>query len=88
MMKKLTARQHEILDYVVGRILENYPPTIREVAARFHVTKKVAWDYNRVFIRKGYLSESPHRSARNLRLSPEIGVKIEKGRFTYYEQSH
>jgi repressor LexA len=44
-MKELTKRQNEVYQFILDFIEEhNYPPTVREVAARFSISVKAAFD--------------------------------------------
>jgi repressor LexA len=55
-MKGLTARQREVLDYVMRSIKENGdPPTIRELAAHFGISVKGAYDHVSALKAKGWL---------------------------------
>ncbi len=72
-MKSLTARQREILGYLLEYQGENgYPPSLRETAARFGINLGTVQDHVRALVRKGYLDRQAHRS-RGLRLFPGSG---------------
>ena len=62
-MKRLTARQGEVLDYIRHFVGDNaYPPTIREIAAHFGISVKGAYDHMKALQKKGYLEASGGRS--------------------------
>ncbi len=77
-MKPLTERQREVLAFVEEFCARRgYPPTVREVAARFGIQPRAADDHLAALKRKGYLHREPGRS-RGLVLSPRIpGQTIE-----------
>jgi repressor LexA len=55
-MRELTARQREVLGFIrsfTGR--QGVPPTVRELAERFRVTPRAAFDHLRALERKGML---------------------------------
>lgn len=67
-MKGLTARQREVLAYLHGQILHGgYPPTLRELADKFGVTRSAALGYLTALERKGYIRRE-RRVARGIRL--------------------
>ncbi len=52
----LTARQHEILDWIKGFIHERgMPPTVREIGAHFRIASSSVFDQLKALERKGYL---------------------------------
>lgn len=62
-MRALTARQQEFLTYICSFIEEhNYPPTIREMAARFSVSVKGAYDHVLALKKKGFINYDGKRS--------------------------
>jgi len=69
MSKELTDRQREILDYIEQHLeAEGRPPTVREVAARFHIASpKGAADHLAALERKGYIERTAGAS-RGIRL--------------------
>ena len=67
-MKKLTERQHSVLDWICIFIIEKgYPPTIREIGKQFEFSEKAAHDYVNTFVRKGWVS-TEDKSPRSIRL--------------------
>ncbi len=55
-MKELTARQHEVLDFIIGYIkTHTYSPAIRDIAVHFGMTPKGAHDHVTALKRKGFL---------------------------------
>lgn len=69
-MKPLTEKQKSVLAFVeefCGR--QGYPPTVREVAARFGIQPRAAADHLAALKRKGYLHREPGLS-RGLALFP------------------
>ncbi len=63
-MKKLTARQQEVLDWVVRKTDETgYPPTIREIGAALNIksTNGVS-EHLQALVRKGYLVRDADKS--------------------------
>lgn len=62
----ITARQREILRFIVKSILERgCAPTLREVAARFGFNRRAAQDHLRALERKGFIKRHP-RMARGM----------------------
>ncbi|RKU10847.1 hypothetical protein C6503_19375 [Candidatus Poribacteria bacterium] len=56
MMKKLTDRQRETLQFITDYIqAHGYPPSCRDVGAGTGVSTKAAYDKIHVLVRKGYL---------------------------------
>lgn len=55
-MKEMTQRQREVLGFMRG-FAEKHgaPPTVREIAERFHFTPRAAFDHLRALERKGML---------------------------------
>lgn len=55
-MKEMTQRQREVLGFMRG-FTEKHgaPPTVREIAERFHFTPRAAFDHLRALERKGML---------------------------------
>ncbi|HET7838165.1 MAG TPA: transcriptional repressor LexA [Rectinemataceae bacterium] len=62
-MKTLTVRQQEVLDFIASFLSEHaYPPTIREIADRFSISVKGAYDHVKALERKGFLRLGENRS--------------------------
>jgi len=62
-MKTLTARQKEVLDFISSYIDDHaYPPTIREIAERFSISVKGAYDHVKALEKKAYLRLGENRS--------------------------
>jgi repressor LexA len=62
-MKTLTARQQAVLDFIAGFVEEHaYPPTIREIADRFEISVKGAYDHVKALEKKGKLRLGENRS--------------------------
>ncbi len=62
-MKDLTDRQKEVLAYISSFSEEHsYPPTIREIAERFGISVKGAYDHVKALERKGTLRLGENRS--------------------------
>jgi repressor LexA len=62
-MKTLTARQKEVLDFIASFHAEHaYPPTIREIAERFEISVKGAYDHVKALEKKGSLRLGENRS--------------------------
>jgi len=62
-MKPLTEKQRQVLSFVEEFCrLKGYPPTVREVAARFGIQPRAAVDHLAALKRKGYLHREPGRS--------------------------
>jgi repressor LexA len=62
-MKTLTARQQAVFDFIVEYLDEHaYPPTIREIADRFAISVKGAYDHVKALEKKGKLHLSENRS--------------------------
>ncbi len=55
----LTDKQMDVLIYIEEFIDENgYPPTVREVATKFDMTAKGAFDHLNAIQHKGYISRT------------------------------
>jgi repressor LexA len=63
-MRKLTARQQEIYEYLEAHLLEHgYPPTLREICAHFGMrSTRAASDHLVAIERKGYITRTKDRS--------------------------
>ncbi len=62
-MKKLTARQTQVLDFIRSFIEKHaYPPTMREIAANFQISPKGAHDHVKALERKGKIRYDEKRS--------------------------
>src|SRR3989304_1403338 len=62
-MKELTKKQKDVLDYIKNFIETNkYPPTIREVAARFKISVKGGYDHIKALEKKKYIKCCMNRS--------------------------
>ena len=76
-MKRLTARQKEILDFIARSIEDNgYPPTVREVADRFKISVKGSYDHIKALEKKGQIECGPGRS-RAIRILGPDGARAE-----------
>jgi repressor LexA len=62
-MKRLTARQQQVLDFICRFIEDHaYPPTMREIAANFQISPKGAHDHVKALERKGKIRYDEKRS--------------------------
>ncbi len=62
-MKSLTPRQAEVLRCICSYVEEHsYPPTIREIAERFSISVKGAYDHIKALEKKGRLKLGENRS--------------------------
>lgn len=62
-MRELTEKQNAILTFIQSYIQEQgYPPTIREIARRFKITAKGAYDHMKALEKKGYIKTEKNRS--------------------------
>lgn len=60
MSKRLTTRQGEVLDYIRDCINQNgYPPTVREIGAKFNFSEKAAHDHLSALEKKKYIHRAP-----------------------------
>jgi repressor LexA len=74
-MKKLTARQNEVFNFIRYFINDHgFPPTIREVGDRFKISVKGSYDHIKALEKKGYIKCNLKRS----RAIEVIGGKQEK----------
>jgi len=63
MRPPLTSRQKAVLDFIKEFTGENgYPPTMREICARFGFLPRAATNHVSTLVRKGYLSKRPLKS--------------------------
>lgn len=75
-MKELTNRQREVLGFIrVFSQRHGLPPTVREIAERFRITPRAAFDHIRALERKGALKRrvTAKRSSRALTLADHRG---------------
>ncbi len=59
-MKPLTAKQRNVYEYIcecVGRI--GYPPSVREIAQKFGISTRAAYDHLRAIEKKNYIRRDP-----------------------------
>ncbi|MFW6343786.1 MAG: transcriptional repressor LexA [Sediminispirochaetaceae bacterium] len=71
-MKKLTARQEEILRFICSFIEEHsYPPTMREIAGQFGISPKGAHDHVKALEKKGKIKYDEKRSRTIELLNPQ-----------------
>ncbi len=62
-MRKLTARQTEILDFIRKFIEDHgYPPSMREIAAKFEISVKAVFDHVKALEKKQYIRCDENRS--------------------------
>ncbi len=75
-MKELTPKQKRVLEFIMDKIHENMPPTIREIAMHmgFKSTGTVR-DYLRALENKGYLKRT-NNLARSIELLRDTLSKI------------
>jgi len=77
-MKPLTERQRQVLAFVEEFVAgQGYPPTVREVAARFGIQPRAAADHLAACKRKGYLHREPGRSRGLTLASRALGPVVE-----------
>ena len=70
MAKKLTDRQHEVLQFIGQHISENgYAPTLREIGQACGFSAAAARNYRDVLLRKGWIIIDDARP-RSIRLTP------------------
>lgn len=75
-MKPLTEKQRQVLSFVEEFCrLKGYPPTVREVAARFGIQPRAAADHLAALKRKGYLRREPGLS-RGLALASRVEEQV------------
>jgi repressor LexA len=67
-MEPLTGKQRQVLEFVVGRLGENHPPSQREIADHFGLAQNAAYQLVGYLRKKGYLVDAGGH--RGLRLSP------------------
>ena len=73
--RKLTDRQHEVLDFICTFIIErSFSPTVREIAGEFGFTEKAAHDHVWRLERKKYIAKEPGspRSIQVLKMASEF----------------
>ena len=60
MRKKMTKRQHQVLDFIINYVKDaGYPPTVREIASKFGISSKGAYDHLIAIEKKGYIKRNP-----------------------------
>lgn len=77
-MRELTLKQREVLEFMRGfQARHGAPPTVREIAHRFKVTPRAAFDHLRALERKGALQRRPSagRTSRALTLTEPVGSR-------------
>src|SRR5210317_566192 len=75
-MEPLTEKQAQILDFIVMCLLENNPPSQREVAAHFGMAQNSVYQLVNYLKQKGYLVDSPGH--RGLRLSDDYQAQVQE----------
>jgi repressor LexA len=77
-MRELTTKQQEVLGFIRSfQLRHGVPPTVREIAQRFKVTPRAAFDHLKALERKGALERraSAGRTSRALRVvEPHAGA--------------
>lgn len=68
-MEPLTPKQRQVLEFVVGRLEENRPPSQQEIADHFGLVQNAAYQLVSYLRKKGYLVDAGGH--RGLRLSRE-----------------
>lgn len=78
-MKQLTDRQLSILNFISNfNKVNNYPPTVREIAENFGITLRAVQDHVSALQKKGYLSQSQKKARSLYVLSDEKRAFIKK----------
>lgn len=72
-MEPMTAKQQQVLEFVVARLEENAPPSQREIADHFGLAQNAAYQLVSYLRKKGYLVDSVGH--RGIRLSEEYARK-------------
>ncbi len=67
-MEPLTEKQQQVLEFIIGRLRENHPPSQREIARHFKLAQNAAYQLVGYLKKKGYLVDAGGH--RGLRLSP------------------
>ncbi|MCK4541414.1 MAG: transcriptional repressor LexA [Spirochaetales bacterium] len=71
-MKELTKRQQEILSFIKSFIRDHkYPPTMREIAAFFHMSAKGAYDHVKALEKKHQIKNDSSRPRTMEVIEPE-----------------
>jgi repressor LexA len=61
--KKLTDKQELILHFIKDEIKNSgFPPTVREIGDKFHITVKGAYDHVKAIEKKGYIRTEQNKS--------------------------
>jgi len=68
-MEPMTAKQQQVLEFIVARLEENAPPSQREIADHFGLVQNAAYQLVSYLRKKGYLVDTAGH--RGLRLSEE-----------------
>ena len=77
-MRELTTKQQDVLGFMKSfQARHGAPPTVREIAHRFKVTPRAAFDHLRALERKGALQRRPSagRTSRALTLAEPVGTR-------------
>lgn len=77
-MRELTTKQQEVLGFMRSfQARHGVPPTVREIAHRFKVTPRAAFDHLRALERKGALQRRPSagRTSRALTIAEPVGTR-------------
>lgn len=74
----LTERQAQVLEFIRSAAIKHgHPPTIREIAAHFHMASpKAAQDHVAMLERKGYLTRNRAHRARNIGFTQPLSQGI------------
>jgi repressor LexA len=77
-IKKLTDKQELILDFIKEKIkAAGFPPTVREIGDKFHITVKGAYDHVKAIEKKGYIRTEQNKSRAILVLESEHDFSTE-----------
>jgi repressor LexA len=79
-MKDLTEKQELVLKFISDSLREKgFPPTIREIADKFEITAKGAYDHLKAIEKKGFIktNKNQSRAIELLRHSAEDGIPIQ-----------
>lgn len=59
-MKMLTGKQQRVLDFIRQQVNRmGFPPSVREIAQKFEISTRAAYDHLRAIEKKGYIRRDP-----------------------------
>lgn len=76
--KQLTDKQEKIFDFIKESIRDSgFPPTVREIGEKFHITVKGAYDHVKAIEKKGFIKTEQNKSRAIVVLNEEEEIPVD-----------